>query len=175
MEPLEVSFTFDREDWVAFHIYHLSSGRNAKKARRKRMLTGAAAGLLFLMFVLWGGDDIFTLVVVLVLFMGLSFSLPYLRRNRLIRAAEKAADKDQVSRNFGPQQVLFSDDRIVNKMPIVESKLRWEGVVGYEQNEDYFFLYTSPATAIVIPKRKIDTDSAALDALLSEKIASKKV
>ena len=173
MEPMEISFIFDKEDWVAFHRHHLSAGRNAKKMRRKSMLTGAAAGVLFLMFLLWGGGDVFSLVIVLVLFMGLSFSIPYFRRRRLVRAAEKAAEKDEVSRNFGPQQVLFSEESIVNKMPIVESKLKWSGVVGCEQNEEYFFLYTSPTTAIVIPKQKIDTDLAALDALLSEKTASK--
>jgi hypothetical protein len=171
MEPLEIRFTFDAEDLVAFHEHHLISSDYIKRRRRKAMATGALVAMLYLAFLLWGSGDKVQVYTILALFAAISFSMPYLYKYRTLRAARKLAASEEISRSFGPQRIEFHEEHIINEMPKMESKLPWDGISRYDQNDDYFFLYTSNNTAIVIPKKKIDGDVKQLDALLSQKVS----
>ena len=170
MTPFEIQYVFDEEDWMAFHKHHLMSGDYRKRIRRKSMLTGALVGLLFLAFVFMGKGSSGRYAIVLILFAAFSFTLPHIQRYRTLRAARRAALRDDVVRNFGQHRMAFDDGEIVNEMPKVTSKLRWDGLVRVEENKDYFFLYTSLTTAIVIPKKKIPESVERIGALLAEKV-----
>jgi YcxB-like protein len=55
--------------------------------------------------------------------------------------------------HLGRHRVVLSDDAVVESTAVNQSRTAWAGVDRVEQSPDYIFIYTSPATAHVIPKR----------------------
>lgn len=47
----------------------------------------------------------------------------------------------------------FSHDGIVEKTPFNETKMSWQAINSFKEDENYFYLYPNPTQAYVIPKK----------------------
>lgn len=162
---MEVEYELTREDLYAFQW---RASYLAPSARRERL---KAYGYLFLIFLFIffilptiSGDGFtfsFSIAAVLVTFLlpSITFVLVVffasallrwqLRRAILERVEEEKPGQGQVGRH----KIRLTEAEIVEQTEVGESRTSWAGVDRIEQNDDYFFIYTSPHGAHVVPKR----------------------
>ena len=54
---------------------------------------------------------------------------------------------------FSPRRVTISPTGIEDADEFSQATYRWQVVERFEKSDDYFFIYTNPLAAIVVPKR----------------------
>ncbi|MGJ4786722.1 YcxB family protein [Leptospira koniambonensis] len=67
----------------------------------------------------------------------------------------------------------FSEKEISSKSKNSDTVYQWAAIKKYIETEEYFFLYTSASSAIILPKSKLglnQTEISALKQLFSQKI-----
>jgi YcxB-like protein len=62
---------------------------------------------------------------------------------------DERADRGRLGRH----RVVLGEDGLIESTAVNESRTAWAGVDRVEQSPDYIFIYTSSATAYVVPKR----------------------
>ena len=71
---------------------------------------------------------------------------------------------------LGKQSITFKENEIMSTSPESEHKLTWNGIKKVVENDDYYFLYNSAISAIVIPKVEIEAHLNDLDSILIKKL-----
>jgi len=83
------------------------------------------------------------------------FLLQWLLERWVIKRTIRSLLKDERPDRgqLGRHRVVLGEDGLVESTAVNESRTAWAGVDRVEQSPDYIFIYISPATAHVIPKR----------------------
>ncbi|MBB4037099.1 hypothetical protein GGR21_003014 [Dysgonomonas hofstadii] len=160
---IELSYTLDKDDYLAFQLFAATKNPLFKRQHRKSrilvFLLFATVGAVFLNFDTGLACYIFIFAAIVFLiypFFGRRYSKSYLEKH--------------VEQTFDPDCRVVSvsiDDRNVN---MVDKKstgsVKLSELVGITEIKDYFFMQVNKASYIIIPKGKIENVDALRNHLL---------
>jgi len=160
-EGIFVTFTNTIDDTVAFSMYHIAHSPTAKRIRFWStlgialiiVLIGAVGSLL---------QGSFRSLIHTAVWAGfyLAFSMPYYRwsvRRRIRKLAGEGKNRSFLSEHT----VRLTDDGLYVTSEVSESKILWSGIERIGENDEYLFVYTGAAMALIIPKGRIDAGDLA--------------
>jgi ABC-type nickel/cobalt efflux system permease component RcnA len=160
---MEVEYELTRDDLYAFQWRAGYTSSRARRDRLKVYLSLLSALLVFFVFPGLIGGEGFSFSNVNLIVFALSFTIMavfawwYLRR-ALRRAIIGQLNEEKPGRGqLGRHKIRLTETEIVETTDVGESRTNWVGVDRIEQNDDYIFVYTTPHSAHVIPKRAFDS------------------
>jgi hypothetical protein len=175
-EALEVTFEFDREDFVDLHQVVLRRHLGGQRRRWKRL--GLLGGLVVVLFVLWTalvvssrGTTAFRseLVAVLHSWVGVVLGILLLLLMLLLlilglllwlmprMAREQLSDEGST---LGTHVVRIDGSGIRLATPKASGQYDWSGVVDVFEGPRHVFLFVDTSAAVVVPKRAFPDDGA---------------
>ncbi|MBK9593323.1 MAG: YcxB family protein [Crocinitomicaceae bacterium] len=171
---MKLVYDFDLNDWMAFQENYLDNSKQF--LRTKRIVTwmfpfiwlsiivveynlgkfnSVGAGLFFIASVLW------------VLFY------PKRYKNSALKRAKKLLAEGDNSGYLGKHEIELNNQEIKSTVPQSSTIMNWDGIKRYIETDQYYFLYNTAASALIIPKFKLkisDAEKAELDKLIKSKV-----
>jgi hypothetical protein len=155
---LQIDYENTPEDLYAFQWRGAFDSPRGRRARRIVYLIWVLAVVLFGIVPAIGADGFavsrisfgFILVAIPIVFLFQWCLERWVIRN-VIRSLleDERPDRGQLGRH----RLILGEDGLIETTAVNESRTAWAGVDRVEQNPDYIFIYVTPATAHVIPKR----------------------
>ena len=158
---MEVEYQITSDDLFAFQWRSAYDSRRGRRARRNAYVYLFVA--LFLLIILPAiGSDGFVISRLSFILLAFPFIIAALIQWQLLRWLTRKAilkllrDEKLDKGQLGMHKVVLDESGVVETTAVGKSRTSWAGVDRVEQNEDYIFIYTTPAAAHVIPKRAFD-------------------
>jgi len=103
------------------------------------------------------------LFIDLIIFFGIGLiyflMIPFLIKRSVRRRAEEILAEKENAHILEDAEVMLSEDGIVDKDKVSESRYAWDAIVRKADTPDSYYLYTNTYHAIVIPKRILNNPS----------------
>lgn len=163
---MEVEYDLTPDDLFAFHWRAAFRSRIGRRARYRVYAYWFLALLLFSAvpaigpggFVVSRMNFAFLLVALPPIVLAQWWWDRRLTRRTILQLVE---EEKPGKGHLGRHRVVLSEAGVVEITAVNESRTSWAGVDRVEQNSEYIFIYTSPSTAHVIPRRAFrDTQEA---------------
>lgn len=157
---MKLKYLLTEEDLLCFNDFHHKHSKVALNVRRKS-IAGFSISMFVVMAYLITKNHGFSLWVLALpaipaITSGYFYSIKLKAHSR--RYAKKAiCEGKNISLN-SPVTLELTDDEILSKSLIGESKLKWDAIERLEETDDYIFLYISSVSAITIPKQIVESD-----------------
>lgn len=164
-----INFDFKRDDWIAFNLYHITHSE-VHQRNRKRAIRAIPLMLIGLVLVQGILQDEWIVPAIVAIVAG-GFWLwwyPSYRDKRVYQGIVSYVDQPSNQDYFGRHQVQLSEDSISLETSNTEKKINWIDVLKAEFNDDYYFVYDTPQTAIIIPRESIKDEPEFLSFLESK-------
>ena len=169
---MEVAFEFDMDDWMALQKNRLSTSPQLKR------LHIIVALLMPLVFIILSISDIYShrfyatdLIFYVVISILWVLFMPKWYKKRVLVKVRKQIEEGDNSGILGKQTLIFTDDGITQITNEAKYEIKWDGIKQLVEIEDYYFLYNTAISAIIIPKKKIGAQLSEIDKILKSKIA----
>ena len=146
------------DDLVAFHLYN---SEHSASFRRGRLLLQLVVGLMTAASstIYFVAGDYLKAVVWLVAGLLLVAVVPRSFRWSVERQALKVYRRSQKKGLVGVHRLSLAPEAMVHTSEREESRVVWSGVERVVSSDEYVFIYTSAATATVVPKRAFSDDA----------------
>ena len=165
---MEVEYEITPNDLYAFQWRAVGKSPQVRRSKRNVYIYYFSALLLFSILPSIGADgfDItrmnFTFLV--IAFPAVAFSHRYFDDRRTKRIVREAVSGEKPDRGqLGRHKLVLNDKGIIESTAVGESKTSWDGVDRVENDNEYVYIYISPVSAHVIPKRAFVTARVADD------------
>jgi len=171
-----LKYTVTKDDYIQYYTYVSWDSPEQKKKKinqylRQVLINGGLIVIVFYTGVfsfrnwylyLYLGILIFTTLVQI-----------FSARSNVAKHAEKITDDEKNAGIFSEKIMEIDDSGIALKDAVSESRFRWAAFVKKQENQDYYFLFTSSIDAIIIPKRifKIVEEKNKFEKLLVQHIS----
>jgi hypothetical protein len=155
---MEVNYELTPDDLYAFQLRGLQKSPIARRSRRN-MYIGILVALVILTIVPAIGSDGFVISRVSIGFLVIPFvivvSLTWLIEKRMTRKAILQIVKQEKSEKgqLGRHTVKLEETAVVESTAVGEQRISWAGIDRVEHDPDCIYIYTTPMSALVIPKR----------------------
>ena len=155
---MEIEYDLTSDDLFAFQWRAAFDSARARRMRRWTYLIWLIAILLFALLPAIGPHGL-DLSRVSVTFIVIAFAIAALFQwvfeTSIMRVLIRRMLRDEKPGrgHIGRHHLLLGEDSVVERTAVNESRTSWTGVDRVEQNADYIFLYTTPSSAHVVPKR----------------------
>lgn len=167
---MKISFDLKIDDWMAFQEYYRS-----KKAPYMKALTPLlfiTAVVLIIINAIYLSYQKVSIVTVASCFILVTILYLFFMKKKSKDSLRKMGMEMQ-SKNpeaFGLREMSFDEKGIEIKTSSSSKSLSWEEMERYDENKDYFFLYSKKGIAYIIPKQNINTEIIDIEQLLNEHI-----
>jgi hypothetical protein len=155
---MEIEYQLTPDDLYAFQWRAVFNSSITQRAGRKVYAYWFLALLLIAVLPAIGPDGFVisrvSFTFLLVAFPAVALAQWYLTRRLMRRAILQLLKQEKPDKgHLGRHRIVLSDDGVVETTAVGESRTSWAGVDRIEQNPEYIFIYTSPPSAHVVPKR----------------------
>jgi len=166
---MQVQFNFKLNDWMAFQEFHLSESKQFKKTKLITTLTVPIVYGLFILNDAMKGEleliptTIFTLISLL-------WMIYYPKRLtvRTLKKVKKILEDPANSKILGNHTIELSEQGLKITKPESENFINWSGLIRIAETNNYYFIYNTTISAIVIPKLKIESNLSDFDSYLKK-------
>ena len=174
---MEVEYEITPDDLFAFQWRAAFKSRTARRTSRQAYFVWFLVLLLISILPAIGSDGFvfsridwtFLFITLLVVFLLQKLLTNWLMRRAIRRMlGDEKPDRGQLGRH----RVVLLPDAVVESTGVNQTRTSWPGVDRVEQDQDYIFIYTSPMSAHLIPKRAFG-DAARAEAFFQLAKASK--
>jgi len=161
---MKLSFTFELSDWMAFQKYYLFNSRQYKNTRLLVASMMPMVSSAFLMYDYFSKGRLDAGLCALFIVLSAAWIVFYPKRyeNSCIKKIVKILNDDRQSSILGMHELDLSEDGIIHKEPESLQQISWKGITRAVKTDDYYFLFTTSISAIVIPIMKLNLDAYAL-------------
>lgn len=153
---MNLKFNVDVEDWMEFHKHHLL---NNKQFLKTKILITYIVPVVFGVFLYYKfrNDELVLENALMVVFMCAVWVLFYPKRltSKALGRARLSVENGEHSSSLGANELAIDDNRIVHKHPGAETAYDWTAIKNGVEIDSSIFLFTSPASPVIIPKKKI--------------------
>lgn len=153
-----LKFDLDADDWMEFHKYHLLNNKQFKKT--KAMITYAVP-LVFGVFLYYKYQDETLMIenAIMVVLMSALWVTFYPKRleSKALARARSSVENGENGGGLGENEIEIDQDQIIHKQSGKETKYNRESIKNVIETDTSIFLFSSPITPIIIPKKKIDS------------------
>lgn len=172
-ELFRTNFIFEMEDWMNFQLHFLYQNKTFKRTKFfSLIMIPFFFTIVLIVDILNGKFNIIGLAIYIIfsiiwlVFYKIRFEKAYKKR---IQKMLNAGDNSSL---LGKHTLIFEEEYLLLIQPKTENKIKYDGIVKAEETENYYFLYDTGVSAIIVPKQKIDkADLIKLKNIIEKKIA----
>ncbi len=178
MQPIETSYNIELEDMLALSENYITNNKQFKRLFLfLKFLFPIIVGI-YIIIDLFRHRLSITLITtsVTISVVWIAFIPRFMMRN-ILKRVKKSLEQGNNKQTLGLHVVRFNLDGFDVKKMDVEVNSNWDALLKVVQTPEYFFLYDSENSALVIPKHKLGEQRAAVTDFLESKfpnIISKK-
>ena len=152
---MTIVYNLEIDDWVAFQEYFKEKKTLYKYLAPLLIFSAVLITTINIAYLFYQEASLITLFsFILVLIVLYLLYLKSQMRKQLQKTAKNIQSKNPDA--FGPREMDFNDRRVDIKVGDNHKILTWEELSGYEENNDYFFLYSQKGMVYIIPKRDLN-------------------
>jgi hypothetical protein len=171
---MKLEFNFDLNDWMAFQENYLENSKQFKRTKRivTWMLPFVALSIIVIEYNLGRFNPLFASLLIPACVLWVIF-YPKRFKNSTMKRAKKLLSEGDNSSYLGKHEIELTNDLIKTAVPKSSSTISWDGITKYIETDQYYFLYSTTASALIIPKFKLNLSSsekADLDKLIKSKV-----
>lgn len=173
---MKLVYDFDLNDWMAFQENHLDNSKQFKRIKiiMTFVLPAIWLGIITVEYLignfnLLGAGILFVASILWILFY------PKRLKNSALKRAKKLLAEGDNSGYLGKHEVELNDQEIKSAAPQSTSTINWKGITRLIETDQYYFLYNTAASALIIPKFKLkitDAEKLELDRMIKMKVAA---
>lgn len=154
---MKVTFDLSIEDWMAFQEYY--KGKKAPFYKFIMPLLIICAVVIIVLNLIYLQDKEASLMTIISFFLLLTiFYLFFLKKKSKTQLKKVALEiKERNPDAFGPREMVFNENGIDIQATNSHKTLTWEDMDQYEEDKDYYFLFSQKGVVYIIPKRDIHT------------------
>lgn len=170
---MQIEFEFEMNDWMAFQKHYLV---NSKVYKQSKLIVTLLMPATFLVLILINLEKKGTNELIILSVMGSIFSLiwilfyPKFQLKKTLQKMQKMIDEGNNKAILGKHGIELNDEGIIHTEPHAVNKINWNGIVKIDETLDYYFLYNTAISAIIIPKLKVQDQLLKLDEVLKSHI-----
>ncbi len=166
---MKINFNFELNDWMAFQEFHLSESKQFKKTKLISTLTVPIVyGLFILNDAIKGELDIIPTSIFTVISILWMIYYPKRLTIRTLKKVKKILEDPVNSKIIGEHTIELSGQGLKITKPESENFINWNGLIRIAETKNYYFIYNTSISAIVIPKLKIESDLIEFDSFLKK-------
>jgi hypothetical protein len=155
---ISFKFRLTEDEYFRYNYYTAWADPRRKRYRvlyffRVILLYGAVAFL----YILASRPRFVWIDISVFVFTGLVYLMfiPFFIKRSVKRKVNDILSKKENEHILNESEIILSEDGIVDKDTLSESRYNWDAIVHLAETPDGFYLYTNSYHAIVIPKRVI--------------------
>ncbi len=167
---MKFSFDFDLDDWLAYQRFYSNTNPRIKRSRLiSKFIVPVALALI--VNIMYGTHDPIPWLIYAVYIT--VFLLTYTKRmdRRFTKRILKHLKGGDNSSLLGPHELELTQEHIHLVLPQSEQKIKWGGIKRLEETDQYYFLFDTALSAVIIPKHKIDVDLDELSKLIRSSVS----
>lgn len=155
---MNLSFILTEEDIIRFNVFHINRSPKRKKVIFwQKVLTPIFFFLLaFLFSRITDQPQIFLFILAAIAGVVWFFYYPKYFQHSVTRQVTNAVKKKRVKMKTGQYQLLMTDKGYTYVKPEGRQRESWKSIEEFVEDEETFYLYNSPYSAIVLPKRELE-------------------
>ncbi len=156
MEKVQFTYTVEVEDWLAFNQHHARSLASVRRSRKLLQILFPVLFVLLAFMALLAGDlgtAVFMTVLAALWLFGLQKFLAWITQKRLKNII--AGGKNSW---LGLYEASITPEAFFSKSRAGEGKYYWHAMEQILTTDDYIFIYVTPLSAVIIPKRTYNGD-----------------
>ena len=166
---MKINYNFELNDWMAFQEFHLSESKQFKKTKLITTLTVPIVyGLFILNDAMKGELDIIPTSIFTVISILWMIYYPKRLTIRTLKKVKKILEDPANSKMFGIHTIELSEQGLKITKPESENFINWSGLIRIAETKNYYFIYNTTVSAIVIPKVKIESNISEFDSYLKK-------
>ena len=166
---MKINYNFELNDWMAFQEFHLSESKQFKKTKLITTLTVPIVyGLFILNDAMKGELDIIPTSIFTVISILWMIYYPKRLTIRTLKKVKKILEDPANSKIFGIHTIELSEQGLKITKPESENFINWSGLIRIAETKNYYFIYNTTISAIVIPKVKIEENLIDFDSYLKK-------
>lgn len=155
----EAEFKFQMDDWLSFQKDFMSRSKQYKKTRLiiTYFLPAISIIPIYLLSQKPGG---FYFAILFYGTASILWIIYYPKRfdKRTLKRTKKMLEEGDNSSYLGIHKIQFNEQFIMHYTKNSEQKIFWKGISKTVETKEYFFIYDTAASAIIIPKVKIGNE-----------------
>lgn len=167
---MNLTYDLDINDWVALQKNFLKNAKVVKRLKLFAALIFPIIAAISLYNKSKEGIDVPLFIIVGLLTVAWFIFIPKLLTMRMMYRIKKQVNNEDNKNVLGHQNLTIDNNGIVFKKDGVQNKMDWNAIATLVDEKDYYFLYNSSMSGIVIPKGKIRGNINELDKILKKNI-----
>ena len=171
-----LKYAVTKEDYIQYYTYVSWDAPEQKKKKinyylRQVLINGGIIAIIF--YTGFFSMHYWYMYIYLGILLLTTVFQIFSSRNSIATQAEKVTNDENNASIFSEKTVEIDDTGISLKDAVTESKFRWEAFVKKQENNHYYFLFTSSIEAIIIPKRifKLAEEKSKFEKLLIQHLS----
>jgi hypothetical protein len=169
---MQIEFDFDMNDWMALQTNRINTLKQMKALHMIMVLMMPAASCVMIIYEILTHEFSLTgLIVYAIISLLWVLFVPKWYKKRVLARVRKQIEDGDNSGILGKQTLIFTDDGITQITNEAKYETKWSGIKKLVEIKDYYFLYNTAVSAIIIPKQKIAAQLTEVDRIIKSKIA----
>lgn len=155
---MEIKYYLEETDYVNFNVFHMQQSKTATKLiMLQRFLTPAiylVAAYFFAKII--DGSYILSFIVfgLVALFWVIYYPKYYLKQVR--RHVQKMLKEGNNENLLGEHVMTLTDEKVIDRSRGGVTEVEWSAFESLKEDDEYFFLYNSAVSALILPKRDME-------------------
>jgi small-conductance mechanosensitive channel len=169
---MEINFNLTEEDYIHFNLYHIKNSKSAIRSLNvQRFLTPVFFILLSYILSL-AGDTPFIELFIAFFITSILWILFYPKYfySSITRRIKKMFREGKNGDLLGKHVLSMTDEGLVESRSNGQTKLNWSGIISLKEDKQYFYLYNSSVSALILPKRELANEEEVRN-FLNSKVA----
>lgn len=154
---MEIKYNLTEEDYIHFNMYHIKNSKSAiRSLNAQRFLTPVF--LILLSYILsLAGDTPFLELFIAFFITSILWILFYPKYfySSVTRRIQKMIRDGKNGGLLGEHVLSMTDEGLVESTSYGQTKVNWSGILSLKEDNEYFYLYNSSVSALILPKREI--------------------
>jgi len=154
---MEIKYNLTEEDYIHFNMYHIKNSKSAiRSLNAQRYLTPVFFILLSYILSL-AGDTPFLELFIAFFITSILWILFYPKYfySSVTRRIKKMFREGKNGGLLGEHVLSMTNEGLIESTSNGQTKVNWSGIISLKEDNQYFYLYNSSVSALILPKREV--------------------
>jgi len=154
---MDIIYNLKEDDYVNFNMYHINHSKTGVRTLKiQRYLPPAIIVTTFLLMVIILDSSLGVMLTMSIL-MSISwiFFFPKYFQRSVKQNVKKMLREGDNNGMLGKQHLIMNEEGVVVNSKFGETKVSWEGLKKFTEDQNYLYLYVGAMNAFLIPKQQL--------------------
>jgi hypothetical protein len=154
---MEIKYTITEDDYIKFNLYHILNSKTGRKSLKTQRFAVPIVYIIIAYIFANIADIPFLSILIPFALMGGLWSIFYPKyyKNFITRYTRKLIKEGKNDGLLGNHSMSLTDEGIVDISSNGETKVKWAGIIKFQEDDTNLYLYNSSVSAYIIPKREV--------------------